>query len=129
MSTRTDERTTDTSTTPAVPPPLQLIDAATVAALPRRALAPGVTYAQLWSEGRSFAGVFHLEPGAVIAEHTHTRHCHHVWTLKGEVTILDRALPPGSYAYVAPGQRHDLVAGPDGATAFYLYLVTATPPA
>jgi hypothetical protein len=127
MSTQTDEHSTATTATPAVPPPLQLVDAATVADLPRRELAPGVTYAQLWAEGRSFAGVFHLEPGAVIEEHAHTSHCHHVWTLQGQVRILDRPLTPGSYAYVAPGQPHDLVAGPDGATAFYLYLVTSTP--
>ncbi|MFU8840819.1 MAG: cupin domain-containing protein [Nitriliruptoraceae bacterium] len=124
MSTRTDDGTT---TTPESPPALQLIDAGAVTALPRRELAPGVTYAPLWTEGRSFAGVFHLEPDAVIPEHTHTSHCHHVWMLDGEVRILDRTLPPGSYAYVAPGQPHDLVAGPDGATAFYLYLVTSTP--
>ena len=118
---------TDGVTGTATPPPLQLVDAAAVAGLPRRELSPGVTYVQLWAEGRSFAGVFHLEPDAVIVEHTHTYHCHHVWTLTGQVTILDRTLAPGSYAYVAPGQPHDLVAGPEGATAFYLYLVTATP--
>jgi len=124
MSTRTDD---GNATVPERPPTLQLVDAATVAGLPRQDLAPGVTYTQLWTEGRSFAGVFHLEPDAVIPEHTHTFHCHHVWTLTGDVRILDRTLAPGSYAYVAPGQPHDLVAGPDGATAFYLYLVTATP--
>ena len=104
-------------------PGLRTVDASVVAELPRRNLAPGVTYAQLWVEGRSFAGVFWLEPGAVIAEHTHQYHCHHVWTLEGQVTIVDRDLAAGSYAYVAPGQAHDLVAGPEGATAFYLYLV------
>jgi quercetin dioxygenase-like cupin family protein len=124
MSTRTDDRD---ATSPEQPPALQLVDAATVAGLPRQDLAPGVTYAQLWTEGRSFAGVFHLEPDAVIPEHTHTYHCHHIWTLQGQVRILDRLLTPGSYAYVAPGQPHDLVAGAEGATAFYLYLVTSTP--
>lgn len=104
-------------------PSLRTVDASVVAQLPRRHLSPGVTYAQLWVEGRSFAGAFWLEPGAVIPEHTHQYHCHHVWTLEGQVTILDRTLSPGSYAYVAPGQAHDLVAGPEGATAFYLYLV------
>jgi hypothetical protein len=115
-----------THPTPGNGPDLRMVDAATVADLPRRTLSPGVTYAQLWEHGRSFAGVFHLDPHAVIAEHTHRFHCHHVWTLDGEIAILDRALGPGSYAYVAPGQPHDLVAGPEGATAFYLYLVTET---
>ncbi len=116
-----------THVTPGEAPALRMVDAATVADLPRRNLSPGVTYATLWAEGRSFAGVFWLEPGAVIAEHTHQFHCHHVWTLEGQVSILERSLDPGSYAYVAPGQPHDLVAGPEGATAFYLYLVTSTP--
>lgn len=124
MSTPADN---DTPTTHEQLPALQLVDAATVADLPRQDLAPGVTYAQLWAEGRSFAGVFRLEPHAVIVEHTHHHHCHHVWTLAGQVSILDRTLAPGSYVYVAPGQPHDLVAGADGATAFYLYLVTSTP--
>jgi len=128
MNTQTDERTCATAPTIPTPPPLALLDASEVAALPRRELSPGVTYAQLWTEGRSFAGVFHLEPGAAIPEHTHATHCHHVWTLQGQMTILDRELTPGSYAYVAPGQPHDLVAGPEGATAFYLYLVTAIAP-
>jgi hypothetical protein len=113
--------------TPGEPPDLRIVDADTVADLPRRNLSPGVTYATLWAEGRSFAGVFWLEPDAVIAEHTHQFHCHHVWTLEGRINILERSLAPGSYAYVAPGQPHDLVAGPEGATAFYLYLVTSTP--
>ncbi len=116
-----------THPTPGDGPDLRMVDAATIADLPMHELSPGVTYAQLWAHGRSFAGVFHLEPGAVIEEHTHRYHCHHVWTLDGEVTILDRTLAPGSYAYVAPGQAHDLVAGPEGATAFYLYLVTEVP--
>lgn len=124
MSTTTEQ---NPSPTAPLHPPLVLVDAAEVAGLPRRELSPGVTYAQLWLEGRSFAGVFHLEPGASIDEHTHTTHCHHVWTLQGEVRILGRSLTPGSYAYVAPGEPHDLVAGPEGATAFYLYLVTTTP--
>ncbi len=102
---------------------LRTVDAAAIADLPRRELSPGVTYAQLWAQGSSFAGVFHLEPGAAIPAHTHRYHCHHVWTLAGEIAILDRTLGAGSYAYVAPGERHDLVAGPEGATAFYLYLV------
>ena len=106
---------------------LRMVDAATVADLPRRRLSPGVAYAQLWAQGRSFAGVFWLEPLAVIPEHTHRFHCHHVWTLDGQLDLLDRTLAPGSYAYVAPGQPHDLMAGPEGATAFYLYLVTASP--
>lgn len=109
------------------PPSLRTMDASVVADLPRRNLSPGVTYAQLWARGRSFAGVFWLEPGAAIPEHTHRFHCHHVWTLEGQITILDRELAPGSYAYVAPMQAHDLVAGPEGATAFYLYLVTSAP--
>ncbi len=116
-----------THVTPGEAPALRMVDAATVAGLPRRNLSPGVAYATLWSEGRSFAGVFWLEPGAVITEHTHQFHSHHVWTLEGQVSILERSLDPGSYAYVAPGQPHDLVAGPEGATAFYLYLVTSTP--
>lgn len=117
------------STNPTVgpAPDLRMVDAAAVAGLPRRTLSPGVTYAQLWARGRSFAGVFWLEPHAVIPEHEHRSHCHHIWTLDGQVGILDRTLAPGSYAYVAPGQPHDLVAGPEGATAFYLYLVSETP--
>ena len=120
MSTLVDD---DTQVGPGSLPGLHTADASAVAALPRRNLSPGVTYAPLWTEGRSFAGVFHLEPGATIPEHTHQYHCHHVWTLTGQVTILDRTLAAGSYVHVAPGQAHDLVAGPEGATAFYLYLV------
>ena len=120
MNTLIDAGTQDPTATP---PGLRTVDASVIAELPRRNLSPGVTYAQLWAQGRSFAGVFHLEPGAVIPEHTHQYHCHHVWTLEGRITIGDRTLTAGSYAYVAPGQSHDLVAGPEGATAFYLYLV------
>jgi len=123
MSTLTDQDE-GFQATPAGPGGLlRTLDAAVVADLPRRTLSPGVTYAQLWAEGRSFAGVFRLEPEAQIPVHTHGQHCHHVWTLEGQITILDRQLAPGSYAYVAPGQPHDLRAGPEGATAFYLYLV------
>ncbi len=121
MGTRTGDNA-DLGTLPAIGPRTRLLEAARIAELGRSEIAPGVTYVQLWSEGRSYAGTMELEPQATLSEHTHRRHAHHVWVVDGVVEALGRHLPRGSYAYVPPGQPHDLTAGPAGATIFYLYL-------
>ena len=106
-------------------PATRLLDAARIARLDPEELTPGVTYRVLWAEHRSVAGTMELAAGSELAEHTHRRHAHHVWVVDGSVETMDRNLSRGSYAYVPPGQPHDLVAGPDGATLFYLYLEVA----
>jgi quercetin dioxygenase-like cupin family protein len=113
---------TDLGTLPAIGPRTRILEAERIAEHGRAVIAPGVTSAQLWSEGRSTAGMMHLEPQATLSEHTHRRHAHHVWVVDGVVETLGRHLPRGSYVYVPPGQPHDLAAGPAGATIFYLYL-------
>jgi quercetin dioxygenase-like cupin family protein len=112
----------DLGTLPAIGPRTRILEADRIAEQGRAEIAPGVTSVQLWSEGRSNAGRMHLEPQAALSEHTHRRHAHHVWVVDGLVEILGRQLARGSYAYVPPGQPHDMAAGPAGATVFYLYL-------
>jgi hypothetical protein len=109
---------------PRIGPLTRLIEAARIGQLPRHEISSGVIYVQLWSDGRSYAGKMWIGPDAQLATHTHRRHAHHVWVLDGVVTALGRRLPAGSYAYVPPTQPHDLAAGPDGATVFYLHLQT-----
>jgi hypothetical protein len=99
-----------------------LLDAEAIARLPRRTQTPGVTTALLWRRGGSHAGVLWLEPGARLGAHTHSRHVHHVWVVEGEMHCLGRDLGPGAYAFVPLGVEHDSLAGPEGATFFYLYL-------
>lgn len=103
-------------------PDTRIVDAARVTELPRSELAPGVTNVGLWTEGRSNAGVLYLRPRARLAEHTHRRHVHHVWVVEGSIHTLGRDLARGSYAFVPPEQPHELTAGSDGASVFYLYL-------
>ena len=109
-------------TLPSIGSRTRILDAARIAELGRQEIAPGITSVQLWSEGRSYAGTMYLEPQATLSKHTHRRHAHHVWVVDGMVDALGRHLPRGSYAYVPPGQPHDMVAGPAGATILYLYL-------
>lgn len=83
----------------------------------------GVTISQLWSDQRSHAGILRLGPGARIPEHTHEEHAHHIWVIEGRVRVLGRDLVSGSYAYVPPGQPHDLRGRePTGCRVFYTYL-------
>lgn len=112
----------DLGSLPAIGPRSRILEAARIAELERKEIAPGATSVQLWSERRSYAGTMYLEPQARLSEHTHRRHAHHVWVVDGVVETLGRQLPRGSYAYVAPRQPHDMAAGPAGATIFYLYL-------
>jgi quercetin dioxygenase-like cupin family protein len=102
----------------------RLLDAVRIAQLPRAVVAAGVVDVQLWSDGHSSAGKMRLDPHAQLTTHTHRRHCHHVWVVDGVVIAMGRTLTPGSYAYVPPGEPHDLAGGPDGATVFYLHLDT-----
>jgi mannose-6-phosphate isomerase-like protein (cupin superfamily) len=102
----------------------RLLDAVRIAQLPRSVIAAGVVDVRLWSDGHSSAGKMRLDPDARLATHTHRRHCHHVWVVDGVAITMGRTLTPGSYAYVPPGQPHDLVGGSEGATVFYLHLDT-----
>lgn len=102
----------------------RLLDAVHIAQLPRAVIAAGVVDVRLWSDGRSSAGKMRLDPDARLATHTHRRHCHHVWVVDGVAIAMGRTLTPGSYAYVPPGEPHDLAGGPEGATVFYLHLET-----
>ncbi|GEM_PF-2109771 len=115
----------DIGSDPGVGSQARLLDAARIAQLQRAEIATGVTYVQLWSDGRSYAGKMRLEPGAELATHTHRRHAHHVWVIDGVVEAMGRRLTPGSYAYVPPREPHDISAGPDGGTIFYLHLEVA----
>lgn len=110
------------SANPATGSAVVALDAAEIAAMPRHTVGTGASTARLWTRGRSHAGVMWLEAHARLEAHTHRRHAHHVWVVEGGITSLGRELGPGSFAYVPPGQEHELLAGSDGATFFYLYL-------
>ena len=126
MTTSPDESLTIASE-PDVGPQAQLLDAARIAQLQRAQIATGVTYVQLWSDGRSYAGKMRLDPGAELATHTHRRHAHHIWVIDGIIEAMGRRLTPGSYAYVPPREPHGIAVGPDGGTIFYLYIEGSDP--
>jgi hypothetical protein len=98
------------------------LDALDLERLERHELAPGVAYAHIWEGEGSYAGVLYLAPHAVFAEHTHHHHAHHLWLAAGEMQMLGRGFEPGSYVFVPPRTRHGSVAGPAGATLFYVNL-------
>lgn len=86
--------------------------------------APGVHRTVLWEQAGSAAGVFHLEPGATIGEHSHRQHGHHVWVVRGTAEVLGERLRPGSYWFVPAGRSHALRAiGEDPVELFYVYEV------
>lgn len=94
-----------------------------IASLPRRPVDddPGVHERVLWSSGVQISGVMEFAPGARIPEHTHDTHSHHVWITEGSLAVLGRTLTAGSYAHVPPGVPHEVVAGTDGCTLFYVF--------
>lgn len=103
------------------------LDGAQLERLERHDLAPGVAYAHLWEGEDSYAGVLYLESDAVFAEHTHHHHAHHLWLAAGEMRMLGRRLGPGAYVFVPPRVQHGSVAGPAGATLFYVNLAMQAP--
>lgn len=94
-----------------------------IASLPRRPIEddPGVRERVLWSSGVQISGVMEFEAGARIPEHTHPTHSHHVWITEGSLSVLGHTLTPGAYAHVPPGVPHEVVAGADGCTLFYVF--------
>lgn len=89
----------------------------------RRVEGPGGVHRTiLWEQHRSTAGLLQLDPDTRMDEHTHDRHCHHIWITRGSANVLGRDLDAGSYAYVAKGVPHALASGPEGCELFYLYL-------
>jgi hypothetical protein len=102
------------------------LDAAELERLERHDLSPGVAYAHLWAGEGSYAGVLYLAPHAVFAEHTHRHHAHQLWLAAGGMQMVGRWLEPGSYLFVPPRVRHGSVAGPAGATLFYVNLALQT---
>lgn len=83
----------------------------------------GAVHRTTWTDGRSSAGVMHIEAGRHLGEHTHARHHHHVWIVSGRTRVLGAELAAGSYAHIPAGVAHDFEAvGDVGCTVFYLYL-------
>lgn len=83
----------------------------------------GAVHRTTWTDGRSSAGVMHIDAGHHLGEHTHRRHHHHVWVADGCTRVLGEELPAGSYAHIPAGIEHDFEAvGDEGCTVFYLYL-------
>lgn len=83
----------------------------------------GAEHRCVWSDGRSSAGVMHIDAGHHLGEHAHRRHHHHIWVVDGRTRVLGQDLGPGSYAHIPAGVAHDFeAAGEHGCTVFYLYL-------
>ena len=83
----------------------------------------GAVHRCTWSDGRSSAGVMHIDAGHHLGEHTHRRHHHHIWVVDGRTRVLGQELDAGSYAHIPAGIAHDFHAvGDHGCTVFYLYL-------
>ena len=83
----------------------------------------GAVHRTTWTDGRSSAGVMHIDAGHHLGEHTHRHHHHHVWVVAGCTRVLGEDLPAGSYAHIPAGVEHDFEAvGDEGCTVFCLYL-------
>jgi quercetin dioxygenase-like cupin family protein len=83
----------------------------------------GVRYKVIWRDGESYAGLLHLEPGAVVPEHEHPKAHHHVFVTWGEAVVNGELAKMGAYAHVPAGVRHGLAAADGvGCTVLYLYL-------
>lgn len=94
-----------------------------IADTPRRQVRDhsGIHERVLWSGGTQVSGIMEFSPGAGMPEHTHATHSHHVWVVEGSIDVLGRTLPAGSYAHVPTGVAHQVTAGPDGCTLFYVF--------
>jgi hypothetical protein len=100
-----------------------ILDPAAIATLPREPLHPGVTYAVLWREAGSLAGLMWLQPSAVVPQHVHDQARHHVWLTGGRARVDGEVLDWGSYWHVPPGVPHAIEGlAPFGCQLFYLYL-------
>lgn len=89
--------------------------------------ADGTRRTILWEHDGSTAGVLELPAGAVLGEHEHIGHLHHVWVIHGHARVQGQPLGAGAYWFVPPGRPHTLEAiSPDGCQLFYVYL-RATP--
>lgn len=102
-----------------------LLDADSIMQLPDRRL-PGMEAAPsklLWRSGDSVASLTSVEPGATLTLHRQRYAQHHAWVLEGSCTIMGRILGPGAYVHIPPGAGHDVVvAGPEGATIYYVFV-------
>ncbi|HSP02103.1 MAG TPA: hypothetical protein VLR27_01290 [Acidimicrobiales bacterium] len=106
-------------------PGVALVSASRLTALDAEPLGVGggAVHRTTWTDGRSSAGVMHIDAGHHLGEHTHRRHHHHVWVVTGSTRVLGEDLPAGSYAHIPAGVEHDFEAvGDEGCTVFYLYL-------
>lgn len=94
-----------------------------IAGMPRRAVRDltGIHERVLWSSGVQVSGVMDFAPDATMPEHVHHDHSHHVWVLEGSVDVLGETLTRGAYVHVPPGVPHEVAAGPDGCTLFYVF--------
>ena len=113
--------------TQTVPGPA-IVPAEQLAALEERPLGAhgGARHRCTWTDGRSSAGVMHIDAGQHLGAHAHRSHHHHVWVVSGRTRVLDQELGTGSYAHIPAGVEHDFEAvGDDGCTVFYLYLADA----
>ncbi len=98
-----------------------------VAMLPWRAFAgrAGLRDRVLWQdpEGKSYAGLLHMDGGTSVPPHVHGHAVHHLWLVSGSCTINGRILDDGSYVFVPAGLEHGIQqAGRAGCVLFYLYL-------
>lgn len=102
---------------------LVLATAEQVAGMPRRSVdhQPGIQQRVLWANGTQVAGVMTFEPNAVMAEHTHDERSHHIWVAEGDVTVCGTDIAAGGFAHVPPGVPHEVAAGADGCTLFYVF--------
>ena len=87
----------------------------------------GVTRTTLWQHRDGAAGTLRLRPGAVLAEHTHHAHGHHVWVVSGTAEVLGRELEAGSYWFVPAGRPHALTAVGDGPCELFWVYEPVTP--
>lgn len=86
---------------------------------------PGVWFKTLWrdADGRSFAGLIKMLPGASIAQHRHRSATHHVWVESGSCRIGERSFGPGAYLHVPAAVEHGIdEAGSRGCVLLYIYL-------
>jgi quercetin dioxygenase-like cupin family protein len=106
-----------------MPPDEVLATAEQIAGMPRRSVRDldGVTDRVLWTSGTQVAGVMEFAPGATMPEHTHVDRSHHIWVAAGSVSVDGQQLTAGGYAHVPAGVPHEVGAGAEGGTLFYVF--------
>jgi quercetin dioxygenase-like cupin family protein len=92
----------------------------------------GVRDKVLWRDpvSGSYAGLMELAPGARVVPHVHRRAVHHLYVVSGscELSVSERVVGPGAYAFVPAETPHGIEkAGPEGCALFFLYLRHMSP--